>query len=470
MVAVGVMAALRVSACWLTDAHLYHSAGVWFALADDLRHGVFYRPLYGPLGYGGTRYAPVVFSLLAGLMSVLRDPRLAGYVLALGSSALLLGGVYALLRVLKVERWLAGAGTFLVLATQTGQDALLAPRGDALPAALVVWALAAAVALPDGWRGALWPALLVALAFAAKLTSLYVAAPIFLYLIFAGRKRRAGQFAAFTAAGVVLACAVVLLASHGRVFEVMKASAAAGGTLERFLSAPQRMAGFLVLDAGILPFVVLAVAALIAWPAKFWQDIAPLFFLTAVAATLVIYGSPGTDYNHLLDVQAAAVVLIVVWISRVEDRAALFGLQALAMAGLLAMIPAWRAHRREDSAPLGHNFEVTLRLLGAHPGPILAENPLLPILAGQRPYLLDPYMFRVLTERRPALAEPMWRMLREHQFAAVVLGKDPQSAFGRAWYSQLDLGSEFVRQLEANYHPALRFAEGEVVYLPRAEK
>jgi hypothetical protein len=41
------------------------TSGVWTALADDLVHGDFYRPVQSTLGYGGTRYMPVFFSLLA---------------------------------------------------------------------------------------------------------------------------------------------------------------------------------------------------------------------------------------------------------------------------------------------------------------------------------------------------------------------------------------------------------------------
>ncbi len=472
--AVAAMTLLRVSMCWRTDAYLDHVAGVWFALADDLRHGIFYRPLYGPLGYGGTRYAPLVFILLAGLMSVARDPRLAGYALSLLSVVLLLGGVYALMRALGVDRLLAVGCTILVLAPQSGQQILLTVRGDALPAALVVCSLALCAAMPDRTIALGGAALLLTLAFSAKVTSLYAAGAVFLFLLLSGRRRRAIQFLIFVAAGVLMACAAVDFASHGRAYEVMQASVAGGGTWADFASAPERMLNLMGVDMAILPFFVLAVAALFAWPGKLFREIAPLFFLTAVAATLAIYGSPGTDFNHLLDVQVAAVTLMAVWISRVEGRPSLFATQALAIAGFLALSPAWLAYRRADIVPERQRFAMTLRALSPHPGLILSENPLLPILAHQEPYLLDPFMFRAIMERDPSFADPLWRMLEKRKFSAVVLEKDPATRYGRWWYTSMHFGPGFIEALEGNYRPVLHIpgdpvyhTQGETVFLPR---
>ncbi len=469
-----IVTALRIAVCWRTDAYLDHVAGVWFALADDLRHGVFYRPLYGPLGFGGTRYAPLVFVLLAGLMSVARDPRLAGYGLALLSAILLLGGVYALLRALGTDRLLALCGAILVLAPQSGQRILLTVRGDALAAAFVVWSLVVCLALPEGWITLAIAALLVVLAFASKLTSLYAAGTLFLFFGLSGQRRRAIQFLIFVVAGTVLACAAVFLASHGRVYEVMKASASGGMNWGNVAHAPIHMADMMEVDPAILPFFVLAVAALFAWPGKVFRELPPLFFLTAVGATLVIYTSPGTDFNHLLDVQIAAVVLMVTWIARMEGLPSLFGIQALAMAGLLSLAPALMAYRRSDPIPQRWRYATILHALGPHPGPILAENPLLPILAHQEPYLLDAFMFRVISERNPTFADPLWKMLEEKKFSAVILGKDPKTAYGRWWYGSVEFGGNFLSVLQKNYRQVLHIpgdfvyhTQGETVYLPR---
>ena len=48
---------------------LTHVEGVWLACAHDFLHGVFYRPLFGPLGYGGTRYFPLYFVFTVGFQN-----------------------------------------------------------------------------------------------------------------------------------------------------------------------------------------------------------------------------------------------------------------------------------------------------------------------------------------------------------------------------------------------------------------
>src|ERR1041385_5313521 len=61
----------------LQGGYLTHVSGAWAALADDVAHGVLYRPLLSSLGYGGTRYFPLYF-LLHGLLARAGLPLLAG--------------------------------------------------------------------------------------------------------------------------------------------------------------------------------------------------------------------------------------------------------------------------------------------------------------------------------------------------------------------------------------------------------
>ena len=57
---------------------LTHVEGAWLACAYDFLHGVFYRPLFGPLGYGGTRYFPLYFVLTGWLSKPLGSLETAG--------------------------------------------------------------------------------------------------------------------------------------------------------------------------------------------------------------------------------------------------------------------------------------------------------------------------------------------------------------------------------------------------------
>jgi len=69
---------VRLAQSWIYDSHLDHVAGVWIALALDLKNGTFYRAASGPLGYGGTRFFPLYFCLHAAGARLLGGWRLPG--------------------------------------------------------------------------------------------------------------------------------------------------------------------------------------------------------------------------------------------------------------------------------------------------------------------------------------------------------------------------------------------------------
>ena len=58
-------------------------SGVWLTLARDAREGVFYRALEASGQYGGTRYFPLLFLLIAALMRAGVPPVAAGHAVGL---------------------------------------------------------------------------------------------------------------------------------------------------------------------------------------------------------------------------------------------------------------------------------------------------------------------------------------------------------------------------------------------------
>ena len=71
-------------------------------------------------------------------------------------------------------------------------------------------------------------------------------------------------------------------------------------------------------------------------------------------------------------------------------------------------------------------------MIGRTDKPILSENPIIPVLAGQRPYVLDPWMIQLLRRHSPGFEEPLLERLREPIFSAVVLSSgDPAQKSGR---------------------------------------
>ena len=72
-------------------------------------------------------------------------------------------------------------------------------------------------------------------------------------------------------------------------------------------------------------------------------------------------------------------------------------------------------------------------------GPVVAESPLIPILADQRPVLLDPFAFHVVSINRPDIGNDLVERIKRREFACVVLEQDPATAKGQAWYTNVNL-------------------------------
>ncbi len=177
-----------------SGVYLNYVGGIWLALGYDLAHGTFYRDLIGPLGYGGTRYFPLFFTLIAGLMKAGVPPLAAGWVAAAVSAGLLAAGMGRIARALGAPRhivWLAAAGG---LAPYFVQQTVFEIRADVLAAALNLWGLAAAIealqAPPSGQPRIGSATVWFTLAAAAKITSLAVPGCVFLAMVLAGRFRR----------------------------------------------------------------------------------------------------------------------------------------------------------------------------------------------------------------------------------------------------------------------------------------
>jgi hypothetical protein len=459
----------QVWVSWRTDSMMDDVAGSWVALAADLKNGVFYRPLYGPLGYGGTRYFPLHFAVQAVLMKAGLDVVLAGRLIELFSMAILLAGIYLLLRGLEVEAWLAACSALLVLATPSGQ-VLLNVRGDVLPASLNVLGLAICVKqVSSRWR-LVASSILFTLAFAAKPTTVFGLITLVVVFLLGRRFKIAWRLVAMTLAGYILVLAAIYFGSQGRAFEVFRACALGGGTWRSMLKGPLRIA---ILAAGTRPqngaaFIVLGFAVLLAWEADLEGLIPPVFLVSTTLVSAVIMGTPGADENHLLDLYVASIIMFSSWLKGKSQRHMTFGVCLLAVATLFTLPEQldtlW--YRTATGLANPRDPQRILQFVGDPHKPILAENPILCIRVGQTPYVLDSNNFRIINERNPAFAEPLWKRLRGQSFDAVVLISDPQSDAGQFWYKSVHFGPGFIDELNASYYLAARISD-QFVFLPR---
>jgi hypothetical protein len=466
----------RLPAAWESGNALNHVSGAWATLADDLARGTFYRPLHDPgVGYGGTRFFPLVFALHAGLVRLGVPLLPAGYALSLGAAALVVLGAFALLRRLGVPRTLALASAALALAGFAVQHGASAIRGDLLPVGLSALGLAAAASPRERGRLAL-AALLFALAFAAKPTSLTAAAAAVAWLAL---RREPGRAAALAIGTATLAACIVLgtdALSGGRFLALIRACASGGAGPRDVLVAPFKLGRFLVVcDPGGLALLAGATLAIatggrrLARLARGDPSEAPLllpalWLAAAAAGLLAVLASPGTGANHLVEVEvASAVALGAAWMSPGGPaRVARLGAPVAAAAGVaLAVLTL----RQDLASSRLHEIRALVRALP--PGPVLSEDPLVPIAAGVRPVLLDAWMLRLAAERDPDLVRSLGAEIAAGRYAAIVLFRDLGDPASDEWFAQGNLGLEVIAEIRRTSRRAAGFGRYHL-YVPRS--
>ena len=200
---------------------------------------------------------------------------------------------------------------------------------------------------------------------------------------------------------------------------------------------------------------------------KYSQNLPVVFFLTTMIVMFVIFGSPGVVTNHLIDVQIASIVLFTTWLAKgAGARLKQLGIYALALATVLAAVPLLHKLIVWDRRFQPHRFQRAIALIEDTRKPILAENPIIPVLAGQPAYVLDPWMLRMLRGRIPDFGEPLLEGLRHQAFGAVVLSvANAQTARARAWYTWSNFGPGFLSSLNQNYRLSA-VVEDQMIYVP----
>jgi hypothetical protein len=488
--ALALALALRLPAAWESGNALNHVSGVWMSLADDLARGTLYRPIHDPaLGYGGTRYFPLAFAAQAALVRAGVPAIAAAYAASLAAGVLLAAGVTLLLRAAGARLPLAACFAPLALAGFAGQHALTAGRGDLLPVALSALGLASVARAPA--RAAIpLAAAALTLAFAAKPTALTAACAGVAWLALRRRRREASILAALLAVGAAAVILATDALSQGRFVEGLRATAAAGLDARTAVRAPIRLAEELAIgDPAGLVLAAAAVAALAARrgarailpprPAPPERGEAsetararrgdplllPALWLGAAACgALAVLATPGTGVNHLVELGAAsAVVLGAAAAAPGRGRAAArAAASAAAVAGLALALALWRA---DLSSSRLAELRAVVRALPA--GAVVSEDPLVPLLGGERPILLDPFTIRLTASHEPDLTAPLARALRQGEFAAVVLFEDLEAPAAEAWYAGGNLGLPLAAEIRRGYRRSAAIGRYQV-YLPRA--
>ena len=463
----------------LTGAYLSYVSGIWIALGRDLAAGVFYRDLIGPLGYGGTRYFPLFFTVVGTLLKIGLPPLAAGWTASAIAAVILGTGLARVGRALGAPRsmqWLLGAGA---VAPYFVQQTLFEVRADVIAAGLNLWGLAAIVpvwwddsnARPRVAPAALW----FTLAFAAKITSLSVPACVFVALVLSRRPQVALRFAVQLALGLAIFFGVVELASAGRALEswraCMFAGSSEGGTVTAMLSGDfiglARFSHLLTVLL-VLDIVVLA-GAFIGSARTLWLPFA--LFGGVTVSTALTLSSPGTvPSNQVVEwLQMSFVVLAFVAASRP-------GLTR-ALSAVISLLIVWMSVQdvvrvrnlldtRAERTTVAVRNDVT-RFVGAAATPVLAESALWQVLAGQQAYLLDPFALRVVMISRPDIAHDLEQKIDAHYFSSVIFQVDPTSAEGRGYYEHVNFGWPITSRILERYRFDSQPAHDVWIYVPK---
>lgn len=454
-----IQSVLHVVRAYRHGAYLDHVAGAWTTLAFDLAHGIFYRPILGPIGYGGTRFMPLYFSAHALLISADLSPIAAGYVLSAVSSLLLLAAVFFVVRPPGGSSRHAALAVLIVAVIPEFQRALVTIRGDILAGALSVCGLVLASSRPT--KGPRFWAMvaILALAFACKLTSGFVLIAIVAWYIVSGERKRGLQVLGTGLLSFGVVVGVAEAASDGRMLSIFASCAGANMTVSRFARGPIELLRTASLyDFGTLALVTAAFAISCALPRR----LTSIYFLTALLATMVIFASPGTDYNHLLDLEVSAVLAIVTALPEFSHEAQRAG--GWFFAAVVLTMSATLYSLQHQTLNVDRDFAV--RMISEAKGIAVAENSLWPVSANVAPVVADPFMLRVVSERDPKISEPLVALLRARKVPVVLLMFNLEEY--RWWYERTHFGPAIYQALHDNY-VLTESRPGVFVYRPKAQ-
>jgi len=428
----GVSLATAARIAWLywsgpASVFLRVKSSVWVALAWTFARGEFYRPVLAANGYGGTRYMPLLFVLHGLLIRAGADPIWSGVALMHTTVAAAAAALFVALRRVGVDARLAAPLAATVWGTVIFQQSATDLSPDYLAAALSLAAASIAYSrAPATPRGrSIAAGLLFALAATAKITAIAFAAPVVAVLWADGRRAAASRVAVWTAIGVVAMVAAIDAASAGRFHASFLASATAGLTIGEVVGAAPQF----VRELAIKPFDVGVPFAIAAWCVvttrrRTW---AHAYFAAAIVIAVAIFAAPGTASNHLVDLHLASILVVGVSLVRRElsERvgAAMFGATAamlvaitIPLPGIPSVVADVRAAmpRPRDAARALHAEFLTR-------GPYLAIDPIVPVLNGDRPWVIDyGSIERYYVEGTPA-GRDFEARVRRHFFTAIVL-------------------------------------------------
>jgi len=467
-----------------------NTSGVWAALAHDFANGVFYRPVFSEYGYGGTRYMPLFFVLHGKLIALFHDPVITGFALTLFSGLVLDIGIYALLLCLGVKSRVAFPCALLAHASISFQLITLEIRCDFLASALNIWGILFALRYekrPSEIK-LVFSALAFAGAFMTKFTTVAGLISIILYFLVRGQKGKATRLVIYTVVMTGSSLIWVHMASIGSAVESFKACATGGINLIYAMRSPLWFATATVQDPFFLIILIMALFLFFKSYRNLLSTFPYLYFIVTFITTIGIFASPGTDSNHLIDLLNGSILVMAVHFGRPGSYDKVFNgvfgtIAALILLSWLPWTPSIKAHISRVGRPTRNTVDYLNNHLGIRAKTVLSENPLLPILFGSHPMVMDCFSLRLVAAHSREIHADFEKKIETCFFQAIILldwSGAPQDRLEYAmehhsslgvdrFYGEVHFPPGFWRLLKRNYYMSL-VKRPYVIYEPRCFK
>jgi len=461
---------IHVYLSWTRGSNLNHVSGAWTTLALDMTEGIFYRPLFSEeIGYGGTRFFPLYFSLHALIILIIDDPVISGCILTLTVSLILLSGIFFLLKKSRIETWIAALFTAFAVAGFSMQFGMTSIRGDLLPIALNIWGVIFCTDIKK--IRPFIASIFFTLAFSAKITSVYGVFAVSVWLFLNSHTKSAFKLCVFTGLGILIVIAVMYFGSSGRVFNIMSLCSSGGASLMSIVRGPLKL--FYHLTKNDIPLFCLFCFALFRFftiPKEKRISLPVVYWLSSIWITIFIFGSPGTVSNHLVDLHIASVFILA---SDFTGKKMNYNMQTaiFALIAFILITPTVRGFFSSSNLSHRKQIEDIISFIASQDKsekPILSENPFIPVLAEEKIYLQDAFMFRLMKINDVSLAAPLYKKIEETGFKAIVFLNNPvKPEWHPQWYEIAHFGEGFIEAVQKRYIFAKNIGTY-YIYLPKS--
>lgn len=420
-------------------------SGSWAALAVDFSKGMLYRPIFSDgIGTGGTRWMPLYFSLHGMLIKITGNVIVSGLMLSLLSALLLLTAIFLLLLYYKINPVSSVIILALALCSNNLLTAMTAVRGDILAAALNIWGIYFAVTSDKKNSKIILSCFFFSLAIITKLTSVFGIAAVVLWLFFNNRKKSSFKFAGIFSIITILFIITIQIVSSGRFMDIFTLCASGGTTIVKFAKSPFNFINCLTnTDPGVIAVLTLGLTLTIYKGRDIIVSQYSLYMAITLAITLFIFGSEGIVGNHLIDIHIAAVFVIAGFIKEYEIKTDMVIKCSFVVIILAFLINAHSLKQISKEKSFLLSIKETALSIDKT-GSMISQNPWLPIIMDREIYMLDPWMFRLIEQKRPELLSAFYKRFDKGGFDYVVFDQNPLAPWIPDWFVTGHFGRNFL--------------------------